>query len=423
MIASSGRAQESGPYPANTEFGITTHSISTQLASALATENLDSIRAAVSAARQTLGAKAGIPEAADKFEPVLKANRWLTSEEARHGFTPYYRRLEQSKTWHIGMDPTTLTQPLRAQASIVSGLTAACRAKLDGREHGLRLARENADFLVWAQAEAGAGVFPFPAVRNLKSSKPFEAADRFLTRADQAGRLNEFVRNGWLIEDDGDGGLQFDNGESGVALFELYELTGEEKYLASARRAADWAAVRPLAPNWNYNSFSVYLLAKAYAVTSNSNYLSAATKKALLGVIPGQLAEGPHMGRWFDPHNARPAYHYILLRSLAQLAGVMPWNNPDRATVLASLQLGLRARNAEILNHGVPNKDKAIETLLIVNRFFPGEEEFLHNSLAAEALDALGRLVSEQSRRGTHPLGPREWGLFLEWIVSTRERH
>jgi len=98
--------------------------------------------------------------------------------------------------------------------------------------------------------------------------------------------------------------LQFDNGECGIAMFDLFELTQDPRYLDSARQAANWALTRPLCTNWNYNSFSVHLLAKAYDVTQEPEYRDAALKKALLGVIPGQLIDGPRAGRWMDAHNA-----------------------------------------------------------------------------------------------------------------------
>src|SRR5690606_30602806 len=144
-------------------------------------------------------------------------------------------------------------------------------------------------FLLWAQEQAGAGVFPFPAVRGATEGGAFGAAEKFLARMEENGRLDEVVRNGWVVNDTGDGGLQFDNGEAGVALFELYEVSRNETYLASATKAADWAKSRALVTNWNYNSFSVYLLATAYRVTGKREYLESAVTKARIGVIPGQL--------------------------------------------------------------------------------------------------------------------------------------
>lgn len=355
-----------------------------------------------------------MPEVEDKYFAVPNSGRWLTRAEVQPGFTPQLAQLEKLIWWRVGLDPTTLTQPLRAPASVLSGCVAVCRAKLDGAERSLAIAKDAAEFLMWAQEQAGSGVFPFPAARGTSRARAMEVAAGFLDKAEKAGKLDQVVSNGWARDDLGDGGLQFDNGECGVAMFELYELTGEAKYLNSARKAADWAASRPLCANWNYNSFSVYLLAKAFQITREKNYLAAATKKAFVGVIPGQLTDGPHAGRWLDAHNARPAYHYIMLRALGQLASVMPKEDPDRAEVRRALTLGLRTRNQEIVTQGVMNKDKAIEALLLVNRWFSEDKAMLNESLAADALDAVGNLVSKQSRRGQSPLGPREWGLFIE---------
>ncbi len=146
--------------------------------------------------------------------------------------------------------------------------------------------------------------------------------------AKESGRLDEVVKNGWAFDDLTDGGLQFDNALCGVALFELYEVSQERRFLKGAVATADWTLERFCVPNWNYNSFSVYLLATAYHVTHESKYLKAAKEKIRLGVLPGQLLDGPHKGRWADPHNARPAYHYIMVRGLTALFAVLPIDDP-----------------------------------------------------------------------------------------------
>jgi hypothetical protein len=84
---------------------------------------------------------------------------------------------------------------------------------------------------------------------------------------------------------------------------------------------------------------------------------------------------------------------------------------------MRSLTLGLKSRNEEILGPGAPTKEKAIEALLIVNRLFSDDTAFLSESRSAAALLAMGRLVSAQFHRGGAPLGPREWGLFLEYVT------
>lgn len=388
------------------------------LASALSREDPAAIQQAVATINLQLGAKAGVPEVEDKFQPIPADGRWLTPSEAAMGFAPLFNQIEKRHWWKIGLDPTKLIHPLREPATVIMGNVAVARAHLGGSQRSLDIAKDAGDFLLWAQQQAGTGGFPFPASRGISNAPPFVAAEKHFRLAEQAGKLHEVVRNGWAIRDDGDGGLQFDNGECGVALFELFAVTRDARYLAAARKSADWAAKQPLVVNWNYNSFSVYLLSRAYRVTGEASYLDAATKKALLGVIPGQLTTGPNAGRWNDPHNARPSYHYIMLRGLAELASALPASNPARAEVLTALALGLRARNKDILGTGAPNKDKAMETLLIVNQRFADDAAFLRTTQSVKALDALAKLVSAQARQGSVPLGPYEWGIFLAHVAG-----
>lgn len=76
-----------------------------------------------------------------------------------------------------------------------------------------------------------------------------------------------------------------------------------------------------------------------------------------LGVIPGQITDGSRAGRWMDAHNARPAYHDIMMTALAQLTSEMPQDHADLPALRQSLHLGLSARNHEILTQGVMSKE------------------------------------------------------------------
>lgn len=390
----------------------------TNLADALAHKNEEGIRAAVDEARKRLGRKAGEPEVSDEFLPVPKDARIFLQGEAQRGFAMHFATLERMCWWRKGVDPTTLKAPLRGPASVIVGNVAAVRARLDGADRSLAMAKDAAEFLIWAQKEADSGVYPFPAARGTSKARAMEVATRFFANAEKAGTLEYIVRNGWAFDDAGDGGLQFDNGECGAAILDLYDLTMEHRYLESALKSADWAAGRPLCPNWNYNSFSVFLLAKSFAFTGNVKYLNEAIHKARLGVIPGQLTDGPHAGRWVDPHNARAAYHYIMMRALTQLVAVMPRNHLSRPEIVSALSRGLRTRNTEILAQGVMNKDHALECLLLVNQVFKDDADFLQDTRSSAALDAVCRLVSEEARRGKRTLGPAAWGLFLEFIAT-----
>jgi len=388
------------------------------LSKALADKDLDGVHAAVAAVRLAFKHKAGVPEEPDEFRRVPAGSLLLTRDEAKQGFSLHFHTLEKMRWWKVGLDPTKLTSPLRGPASVITGNVAAFRAQLDGAEQSLEVAKDAAEFLMWAQSQAGSGVYPFPAAVGTSDARAMEVATKFLADAQKAGKIDEVVRNGWAFDDFGAGGLQFDNGECGVAMFELYEITNDPRHLESARRAADWAVQRPLCTNWNYNSFSVYLLAKAYAVTKDTSYLDSTILKTRIGVIPGQLTDGPHAGRWIDPHNARPAYHYIMMRALAQLAAVMRQDHPNRAEVMSSLTLGLKARNTEMVSRGVMTKDHATEALILVNRLFAGDTVFMHETKSCEALAAIGQLISAEFRRRKPPLSPGPWGLYLEFIAT-----
>ncbi|MDZ4850696.1 MAG: hypothetical protein SGI77_15525 [Pirellulaceae bacterium] len=159
-------------------------------------------------------------------------------------------------------------------------------------------------------------------------------------------------------------------------------------------------------------------MAKAYEVTRELRYLDMAIHRAQLGVIPGQLTDGPNAGVWLDAHNASPQFHYIMMRGLTRLFGVMPADHPARDEVLNCLQLGLRVRNQEIIDRGVSNKDKAIESLLLVHSVFRNDPSFIKKTRSSESLRIISEVVSDEYRRKRYPLPPREWGLFLEAIVS-----
>ena len=218
----------------------------------------------------------------------------------------------------------------------------------------MTIAKDAGDYLIWTQRQGGNGVFPFPA-RQGGEGRVFQIADRFLRRAKEEDFYDEVVSNGWVIDDHrlDEGGLQFDNGECGAALLELYDVSKEEKYLNAAKAAADWTIPRPCVPNWNYNSFSVYLLSETYRATGGEKYRTAAKFKARLGIYPGQLTEGKHAGRWADPHNASLPYHYILIRSLVSLVSALDSSDPDRVKLIDTLGLALKARNPDFVWHGI----------------------------------------------------------------------
>ncbi len=361
------------------------------LADALARLDHQAITRAVAVINESAAARQGVPEVADQFTRIPFNTTVLTNAEALASAATIAAQIERGRWWRIGLDPTQLSHPLREPASAIIGLLALSRAlqpkntlHTTAQDAYINAAREAGNFLVWAQSQAGAGLYPFPAFKGNTNQAAFRAMKGRLSRIEKNG-LNHHFKNGWLVEDffDGDnsGGLQFDNGECGIAMFALYEATQDKKYLDSALRAAEWAARRSLVTNWNYNSFSVRLLARAYLVTGNPLFLERATQKALLGVIPGQLVSGENKGRWGDAHNARPTYHYIMMDGLCELVAAMRQAKLDKGDaynkIINALRLGLMARNPDFAPNGkgAPTKETAMIALLNINNVFAGDVE------------------------------------------------
>lgn len=383
------------------------------IAAAQARGDETAVRRAAEEGTRLLGDRAGEPEAPDAYQPVPADARPVEPSEIAAAFEPYLKEIRARRRWRIGENPPDNAHKPREVASILSGCLAARRAGCQPAANLLALAREAGDYLRWTQTEGGAGVFPFPA-RRKGGGKVFDIAARALARAEAAGTIDKVVRHGWIVDDRelDPGGMQFDNALCGVAMFELFEATGDTNVLASARASADWAAGRTPVPNWNYNSFSVYLLAEGWRTVRDPRWRDAAKRIARLGVYPGQLAAGPRAGRWADPHNARPAYHYIIVRALTSLVSILEPDDPDRAMALEVLQRALRARNPDFAARGIVDVNSALEALALLPLRLP--EPAFAGTGSDEALRILGGAASARIRHGAVPCDPVVWGRYLE---------
>ncbi len=392
-----------------------------ELATAQKDGHEEAVQRIAEKAKKLLAEDAGVPEAPDRFRAVPPTVEPLSQDELPKAFGHYLREIKRRKWWRIGEDPTKSDHKPREAASVIVGCCSAYRAGCNNKDELLRIAKNAGDYLIWAQQQGGAGVFPFPA-RQGGSGRVFQIADRFLKKAQREGFYDQVVRNGWVIDDRrlDEGGLQFDNGECAVALLELYDVTKDNTYLNAAKAAADWTIPRPCVPNWNYNSFSVYLLAETYRATGVEKYREAAKSKARLGIYPGQLTDGKHAGRWADPHNACLVYHYILIRSLVSLVSLLDPSDPDRPKAIESLRLALKARNPDFVQHGIGNADSAIEALLLLRKRIPDSSELFAGCGQESALIALSRYSIARARRGSFPLSPGNWGRFVEYEATKR---
>jgi hypothetical protein len=308
----------------------------------LAGEDAAAVQAAVSEAVQALGDWAGRPESPTRYYPPVDTapfdlrkarNAWLREVERGLRGLPWLRNPKG--------DPRVMEAGLRAAAWPLDSLARTALLFPEQREKLSEQVRAGADWLLRLQHPSG--VFPFPIGPGLN---PRDKVGHIVAKAIK--ERPELVINYWIPEDHGDGGLQFDNGLCGRALVSTWALTKDARYLEAARRAGAWAAAQPLVANWNYNAFSVGLLARLYGATSDHQFLEAAVKKAKIGVLPGQLPGG----RWFDSHNASAVYHQILLRELLELLHALPASHPFRSTLLDSLQRGLNQAAEETLARG-----------------------------------------------------------------------
>ncbi len=216
------------------------------------------------------------------------------------------------------------------------------------------------------------GHFPFPDLRG-KNIRFGAMTDKALA----AGSIE--VRAGWVISVDPEGGSQFDTGVAGTALLWAGKERTNAAWVQAGRRAADWALTQPCCVNFNYNAFSVSLLAHAYAVTGETSYLEGAWSKFRVGIAPGQAPNG----RWLDAHNARTVYHVIILRALADLATVLPtqWNE-QRDELEAVLRPAVNSLLNEFEAMGITID--ALPDLLALRALYPNDAR-LSSAIAATA--------------------------------------
>lgn len=279
--------------------------------------------------------------------------------------TPDFERVKAA--WQAGVDAFANRLPWRADviekqraAGTLSRLRVSSRivrAYLQSAEAGLsdsegftETARAGLEYLLSRQGSNGA--FGYPYSPGARSAVARQAA-AIVERARKEGF--EIVENDFIIIDPTQsGGLQFGNGMVGVTLLYAHELTGEVKYLDAAKRAGDWAfTANTLSPNFNYNCFAGYLLARLYRVTGELGYLEKAAVFMDLGVMPGQLAD---TGRWLDPHNARIQYHSVMLRAMAEYYLALKQAGDEKADFIeARLKLGLDNLALQINSFGASN--------------------------------------------------------------------
>lgn len=300
---------------------------------------------------EQLGPKAGIPEVAPRYYlPIERDTPDL--DEAWQLWDEIEARTRQDLVW-LNVpdgDPRKMSNGLRQICRPMIAFAALSEVRLADQDEYIQLVREGAEYVSLLQLENG--LFPFPDLRG-RHSLFGPMIERLLRQ------FPDSLVDGWIVDDGGYGDLKFDNGICGVAMLEAYRLTHEREYLDSAHRASDWAVSQPLSTNWNYNAFSVWLLARFSKVSGEDQYLDAAYEHFRLGILPGQLPDG----QWFDPHNTRLVYHSIIVRGILELDQALPPDDPRRREVRESLTSALDFAADEITKYGASSVSTTTEIL------------------------------------------------------------
>lgn len=302
-----------------------------------------------------MGKYAGIPE----NPPDYAKPNWNTPDFAKVEalWLESFERMKDRNGWVQAemAYKTNRSQPrLRVSYRNAHAYFQSSEANLKNAGNFLKSAVEGTNYMLSEQTSSG--VFGYPYDPNAKDGLK-SAALRIVQEGERRGLI--MTEGKWVIEDLDDGGLQFDNGEVGLGLLHAYVLTGNKRYLESARRAGDWAIKRPIVRNFNYNGFSGNLLARLYRVTGEQKYLDAAKEKFVYGVLPGQMENG----RWFDRHNASIQYHSLMMRQLIEFyQALQKAEDPLAERVKKAILTGLDNVAEEDLTYGT-TKSKAHEML------------------------------------------------------------
>ena len=324
-----------------------------QLAEALVKQDAKLIAAAEGEFRKSLGVYAGVPEDEEdlrpKDTPVPRATK-ADFEKLTRNMPTLASGSENAKKNRM---------ELRNAAYLAIGLLAMAEADLPDAAAYRKQAAVELDYLISKQAPEG--FFPYPA-------DPVAPPHLQKAAAQAAKEHPDKVKDGFIYLDAD--GAQFDAGCCAHALSYGYQLLKEERFLKAAQKAGDWALANPLSVNWNYNSFSVWQLAKLYDVTKEKKYLDGAVRIARLGVLPGQMDNG----RWSDQHNAKRVYHWIIVRGLVALLRVVPEDHADRKWVVEKTTLAINSRVDDTLRDGGGKEvDASVALAEALDLFGPNE--------------------------------------------------
>ena len=362
------------------------------------------VAAAADGLRIALGDWAGVPERRPEFNIPPDAGPLLAqNERVRIWQEAWADALRQDII--PGADRLQVKHDLlRKTAYAVMGGLAAMRHGVGDPDEIRRELDKRLQYLLSVQRPDG--LFPFPDLRGTKS--PFAPV-----LESHYERFPEDFVDGWVIEDHGDGGLQFDNGVCAVTMAAAFEQLGDKRYLESARRACEWILTRPIVTNWNYNAFSVWAMARYTRLAGDPRFLAPAIERLRLGVLPGQLPNG----RWMDPHNARTVYHAIILRALAELYAVISESDSVRSVLEDAIRRAERTLVDEIRSRGATDADHSLTALCAVDRVCAPDVR--RTEAIRVVINAMHAHTREPRRNLLHDMTLLAVGQMLDWAAPS----
>ncbi|MGV3757219.1 MAG: hypothetical protein ACO1QS_17710 [Verrucomicrobiota bacterium] len=325
-----------------------------KLSSAMEQADVSSVKATIAEMTHVMGDQVGTPDARRKGE---RARKIIVTEAENAAI--FLRALESDgkNIRQIRAGQPLPGQMLRTYASLAR---AICDIRPAVQKHAPDRMTELDAVLkgacrIMLDLQQPEGYFPFPDLRG-KNIRFGEMTEHLL----EQGAVK--IMDGWIVSVDPSGGTQFDTGECGLALLQAGESLGNADWTKAGLKAADWAMKQKCVGNFNYNAFSVSLLAQAYATTKDEKYWQAAWQKWSLGVAPGQVTNG----RWIDPHNARTVYHLIIVRAMNDLLAVIPstFSSSETAALRQATEQAMQVVTEEFAKLGVTNTSFALRELI-----------------------------------------------------------
>jgi len=323
-------------------------------------QDANAVESAVARMHEALGEWATVPETAPRFAGSPNPDVAVAPDRLRRLWTAGWAAADKAYSgdgrWGLPRDhPEVRHTLLRQTAYVIIGGIAAMRQGFGDEAAIRKRVKEGLDYLLSVQKPNG--LFPFPDVRGWHPhfSPPLQSL---------YAQHPEAFQDGWIIDDFGDGGLQFDNGVCAVTMLTAFEHFKTTAYRESAERACRWAVERPVVPNWNYNAFSVWALARCVEAVGREDFRAPAIQKTVLGILPGQLPAG----RWLDRHNCRTVYHAIILRALAMLYRILPQEPPLRKWVRSAIERAEAVLLDELYTSGASDADHSLTALCEVEK-------------------------------------------------------